>query len=518
MQARGAGRGMTAAEDLLWWHWEQADGAGGLGQVRHVHSGMRIPPLGPVGPGRQASLGEDFRPGLRQGTTLHRFDCAHEDLGSPLVLSVAPGIWRQTLDHTASAAPRRRAGGMAGPGSGAFCRGDDAALEAFQFWPSARRQTNGQGRLVQHGGWHYRRWQSGLTRSTWTFSQDVVQWERQARCVGPVGPTLSELKPVAAVPERWRFETAQWKDPKRVDDARFPGAWRRFRSKVETARVDLTWDVEHDPRSARMHRCDPVAHGGEKEMPRCALQVHRALMFRFVFLKVADATTFLGGFDAAQPAWWDGYNRTRNHVENQRPNPVGDFAGSAGRATDHASPPLRGSRPGGGWRFGGWRKARHPEREMMPETPCCWSDPRSDDEDGLKQRLFPEFWPGTNPNAGFGDGKAPFTGRRQCEAVTTTPRASRLLLCDAAAARSRASSGVRRPATLADRLAPINAREDEADLPRAFHLPKLHWIGRFCPHLHSAAKEDPDTAQVFDLASVPPQSRHQAFRGNRMTI
>ncbi len=498
----------VSAVDLGWWQWAGGGDAGDLGQMWHIHTGERLVHRGPIDPAQRASLGADLHADLREAATLHRFDYLHEELDYPLILSVTPDFSRLELDHTASAALWRAEVGAAEhfPRYGAFCRVDDAALEAFRIWPSERRQGDGQGRLILHGGWFNGCWQAGLKRSTWTFSQDVVQWAFETRRSGPVDPAPPPLAPLDAVPQRWEKKVYRG-DAKIVpgtdlvySNARFsrrhPDSDNRFRRPTpdeawKNYGIDLsrtTYFVSGRNEFAELLNFEDRAEFRLRTLERFFLDIP--------ILKTADIESLMDRFHFGIPEVWEKDEDFRDRLRcATRATPGAE----AGPVNGFVHSPIS-NRGFGREPFSYWADLGDGERfwpigairKVVPDFPSFMHP--------LYAEYFDYGW-----GYQVGQHKPRFGATSKCGAFHTfTPETCRLLWRDVATVLALFPVSE----TVGDRIPPDGKGppQSEAQNTEAVYLSDWFWIGNFYPDLHRRLETYvPDDGATWPTSYGPMQ-------------
>lgn len=515
---------MTARDiDLGWWQWEAGDGP--LGIMRHVHSGERLVHRGAVTP---EALGAAMPPDL-QGAELQRIDYQHPDLTYPLVVAITPDFARLVLDHNASAALWRAETGSAEyPAYGPFCRVDDAALEALRIWPSDRRQEDGQGQLISHGGWFNGRWQRGLKRTTFTFSQDVVRWALDTRRAGPIDPAPPPLAPLDAKPEEWSFKHEQRSGPTVQDGRAVESSQERFEFNNKLHKLDVPLEDTFYARSASRALFESPFTFEQRHIPWFRLQLDQDVRFSFPVAKVHDGDLFLDEFDFAQPKWWD--RKTANvelPAESYNCRSLKDFPGADGPVNDYVSSPLQvQNSPFFIWELDlwrpGWGRERHELAWRMEELlskkpgPPAFRDPAYCESARISQLLFHENWVDANINRTYSNIRDETRTGNGWYAATVSPMASRMMWREVAAALTVSPF----EASIVDRFFPQRCAEKATGTPRAIYLSNWHWIGNFYPHLHIRQGDGSSVEQVFDFTKQSKQiePRIREFKSNHLKI
>ena len=521
---------MTGGVDLGWWQWLPSDGAGPLGTMRHVHTGEALVHRGALGAAEAEAVRPDLAEAMRDAPdTLQRFDYVHPELTYPLVATVSPDFSRIEIDHGASAALWRREAGTdrTHPTYGPFCRVDDALLEAFRIWPSARRKEDGQGRLIIHGGWFNGSWQKGLKRSTWCFSQDVVQWALATRRSGPVDPDPPPLAHLDAESARWEFCVETGYGPAPNDGASVPTSEERFKKEIINNSVNLSLEKTFYVRSQDKCMYEGNARYTSRPIPAFSFQVDKFIKVDFPVIKVQSAEEFLQAFDFAQSDWWDPRDPRSPYMYLCRPPHLGEFPGTGGKAECLVASPLLISLFSQGQQILFWRNSRYSTgdyrwgwasdgRKIVGTGKRIEFTPGSETASYVHS-LFYENW--RLPDAARVDLASQNTLGPGYHALTVTPLASRLLWREVAAGLSVFPLW----ATISDRVRPFGTSRDEAKVATSVCLSNWLWIGNFYPHLHVICSNDGTGEQEFESRRKPhdphlPDPRIAEFDHNHMTI
>lgn len=183
---------MKTALDLGWWQFAPTPEGG---RMEHVHTGEAIVAGAPLS-GTERELAEAAHPG-RPELAWRRFHYEHGELHAVLAVGLGPDAGLTVVDYNLSA----RLSGAAMPAYGPWVRVDDAVLEAFRIWPSARTGDDPPGRLRTVGGWFNGEWEPRLGRSTIVFPPDVFLRAAALQYVSPE-PDL-DLPPLDLRSRRW---------------------------------------------------------------------------------------------------------------------------------------------------------------------------------------------------------------------------------------------------------------------------------------------------------------------------
>ncbi len=188
-----------------WWTWQRVDEIEMMEDDVFRQSIWRDAPLDGEALAAARALHGD-------GLDWWRFDYFDDDFRAALAVGWSASRDRVVVDHRLMpllpppvAAPGTEARLLVAPDApiayGAWCRIDDAAIEAFRIWPSARTVDDGPGRLTLHGGWFGGVWSDTLTRSAGTFPPDLMADPLCMR--GPFAPTTDLRTPLERVCKRW---------------------------------------------------------------------------------------------------------------------------------------------------------------------------------------------------------------------------------------------------------------------------------------------------------------------------
>ena len=188
-----------------WWTWQRVDEIEMMEDDVFRQSIWRDAPLDGEALAAARALHGD-------GLDWWRFDYFDDDFRAALAVGWSANRDRVVVDYRLMpllpppvAAPGTEARLLVAPDApiayGAWCRIDDAAIEAFRIWPSARTVDDGPGRLTLHGGWFGGVWSDTLTRSAGTFPPDLMADPLCMR--GPFAPTTDLRTPLERVCKRW---------------------------------------------------------------------------------------------------------------------------------------------------------------------------------------------------------------------------------------------------------------------------------------------------------------------------